>query len=484
MIFCCAALVGPALTTADLQADDSLVARTDLEVKFAAQLKELASWCDEQQLTREAAKVRTWQPPRDPFTRYLAIVPDAADPAPAANVSESMRQWHERFQSLRRTHAEALFALARQALTQHNVSLAYDLVWETARQNPDHADARRILGYQPHAGGWHTPFEINKLSAKQVWHEKFGWLQERQVAQYEAGQRFNKGKWLSAEADSRLHQADIERGWEIITEHYSVRTTHSLEEGVRLASRLERLYRVWQQLFPRYHSSEAQLTQLFQGKRPMLSPRKHAVDYFRNKEEYQRELKKLQPGVEISSGLYLGRLRKAYFYAGEEQDDTNLYHEATHQLFSETRERVPKDLGSDANVWIIEGIACYLESLQEVDGFCTVGGVNAQRLTDARFRLLADNFYLSLAEFVTFGLKQLQADPRIPQLYTQASGLTHFLMHYDQGRYRDATVDYLSAIYSGRDKPETLSELTGVRYLDLDRQYREFITTLGPVKEN
>ena len=256
-----------------------------------------------------------------------------------------------------------------------------------------------------------------------------------------------------------MRQKNIDQGWEITTEHYLVKTDHSLEAGVRLAARLERLYSVWQQLFPRYHTSEVQLKQYFQGKSPKSPTRKHEVYFYRTKDEYQSELRQIQPGIEISSGIYFNRVingrkhQRAYFFATGEDDHTNLNHEATHQLFCETREHVAPNLGHDANVWMIEGIACYLESLKEGDGFCTVGGVDAQRLLDARFRLLKDNFYLPLNEFVKYGLEQLQKDPKIPMLYTEAAGLTHFLTHYENGRYRDATVDYLTAIYTGRDKP-------------------------------
>ena len=69
----------------------------------------------------------------------------------------------------------------------------------------------------------------------------------------------------------------------------------------------------------------------------------------------------------------------------------------------------------------------------------------------------------------------MQRDPRIARLYTQSAGLTHFLMHYDGGRYRDALVAYLSTVYSGRDVPASLAQLTGVGYDILDRQYREFL---------
>ena len=72
-------------------------------------------------------------------------------------------------------------------------------------------------------------------------------------------------------------------------------------------------------------------------------------------------------------------------------------------------------------------------------------------------------------------MERLQTDPRIATLYSQAAGLTHFLVHYDRGRYRDALVAYLVAVYTGRDAPDTLAKLTGTSYSDLDKQYHEFL---------
>jgi hypothetical protein len=91
------------------------------------------------------------------------------------------------------------------------------------------------------------------------------------------------------------------------------------------------------------------------------------------------------------------------------------------------------------------------------------------------FRLLKDDFYLPLGELVTIGMSQLQADERIAPLYSQSSGLTYFLMFADEGRRRDALVDYLVAIYTARDRASTLAELTGEKYDELDQQYRAFM---------
>ena len=170
--------------------------------------------------------------------------------------------------------------------------------------------------------------------------------------------------------------------------------------------------------------------------------------------------------------------RQAYFYVTPgEQDDTNLYHEATHQLFSEIRP-VSRDIGRTQNFWIIEGIACYMESLVEHEGWTLLGGNDAVRLRDAQHRLLEDNFYVPLSELIGLGMEALQRDPRIARLYSQSAGLTHFLMHAGGGRYREPLIEYLVAVYTERDRADTLPKLTGETDARLDEQYREFLKTI------
>jgi len=117
----------------------------------------------------------------------------------------------------------------------------------------------------------------------------------------------------------------------------------------------------------------------------------------------------------------------------------------------------------------------YMESLRREDGYDVLGGFDDQRLCAARYRLLHDRFYVPLFELVDFGREKLQKDPRIKTLYSQAAGLTHFLIYYDGARYRDALVSYLATVYTGRDGHDTLAKLTGASYPDLDKQYREFL---------
>ncbi len=170
----------------------------------------------------------------------------------------------EQLRKLRHDQAAALYDMAQRAIRRHQASLAYTLVLKAIGDDPDHEAARRLLGYQKYQGDWHTAYEIEKLQAGQVWDEKFGWLPESQLARYQQGQRFLGGRWISAEEDARRHR-DIRSGWEIETEHYTIRTDHSMEAAVGLGVKLENLYRIWQQIFIRYYANEAYVAGLFSG---------------------------------------------------------------------------------------------------------------------------------------------------------------------------------------------------------------------------
>ncbi|HEY5316267.1 MAG TPA: hypothetical protein VIK18_27305 [Pirellulales bacterium] len=455
-------------------AEDVTAAAAQLTAAYRTRLEALAKWCDEHKLAEQAARTRDWLRRPQPVTLEIPILPSSPDWNPPAGASPEVREWCGRFRQLREERGQELFELAKQALSGHRPTLAFELLTSAVRENPDHAEGRRILGYEQFGGGWRTPYEATQARARKVWHDKYGWLLAERVARYEAGERYELGHWSPA-ADSARRHGDIVHGWDIETEHYHVRTDHSLEEGVRLAARLERLYRAWQQLFVAYYVSEAELRRAFAG--GTIEPRRrvrHQVTYFRNRDEYVAEMQKIDPRVGMTTGYYYPPQRKAFFFVPAEPDDSTVYHEATHQLFGEMRPVVPLP-GREANAWVLEGVACFMESLVERDGFCVLGGVNAVRLSGARQRLLVDSFYVPLAELVGLSMERLQSDQRIRGLYTEASGLTYFLVFDGQGRFRDTLVAYLVAIYTGRDRTGTLAQLTGSDYSRLDAEYRAFV---------
>jgi hypothetical protein len=145
------------------------------------------------------------------------------------------------------------------------------------------------------------------------------------------------------------------------------------------------------------------------------------------------------------------------------------------------------EIGVKSDFWIIEGIACYMESFQRDGKRFSVGDPGNQRLQRARSHFIAEHYYVPLHEFTRMGMVPFQTvvEDDLRKNYSQGAALTHFFMHYDDGRYREALIEHLSQIYSPdksvREHPDSLEELTGVAAEDLDRQYADYIRKLVPL---
>jgi len=458
--------------------------RAARDAEFTTAVEKLATEAAGKGLDAEAKTAREWIKPRNPLLLYSPKLPVAVRPsAPPADTPAASAEWDKQFWALRTSYADDLFTLARQAIKDRKASLAYELVLAAARQNPDHADARRLLGYKQYLDHWRTDFEIRQLKENKTWHEQFGWIRKDHVARYNQGERFNDGKWISANEDAQLH-SEIADGWQIETDHYLVTTNKGLAEGVQLGQQLEALYRVWQHTFVKFYATSGDLTNLFAGRAGTTrKPIRHKVFYFRSKPEYIRYLQHSVPNdLSITAGFYHGDQQTAYFFAGPESDPSTVVHEATHQLFSETNAEVQRRssqnffwLRKKHNFWLVEGIACYMESLTEREGQFALGGGTDPRMQSALIRLFRDNYQVPLAELVDLNMENLQGRKDIASVYGQSAAVVSFLMHYDNGRYRDALTDYLLAVYLGKDGADTLGKLTGVKLEELDKQFRDYM---------
>ena len=243
-----------------------------------------------------------------------------------------------RFGRLRHGYAVAAYEIARHAVSTGRAALAFELVLAAVEADPDYEPVRRLLGYQKFRDQWRTFYEARKLRAGFVWSEKFGWLSKPFLRRYEDGQRHCDGRWITAAEDAKRHH-DIRSGWTLETEHYAIRTDHSIEAAVALGVKLECLYRLWSEIFIRYYASEADVVSLFDGRnRPQSAnvPR-HNIVYLRDRNDYDRVLKTIYeraqkaPPKYVTEGIYIDGT--AYFFPSPDGDDRTLYHEATHQLF-------------------------------------------------------------------------------------------------------------------------------------------------------
>ena len=463
------------------------------QTEFAVKLESIANYCDEQELHLEATEIRQLATPLKPDILQGENLPRQVQLEIPKDLPDVEKTWRQRLRAVQKEHAEKVFAKAKTALDAGMISFAYDLVREVARHNPDHKFARKLLGYERYGDEWVTIYAEKMLKQKHVLTEKYGWLRQDYVERYQQGERFCNGKWVSAAREAELRR-DFEHAWMIQTDHYKIYTNHSLEMGVELGRHLEDFYRIFFQTFAGFLSSPEQLKKLFTGvaAKGNAASDPFVVHYYHTEEEYVIRLqKKLRQPVKGTSGLYLSGERNvpdervAHFFhnltATEEERLATMFHEATHQLFSEAYTTNPK-VGVESDFWAIEAIACYMESFHRQGDSFSLGDPHYIRFQNAQFRLLNDNYYVPLQALCSMGMDAFQSDPNRSQNYSQGSGLAHFFMHYDEGAYRDAFIAYLAAIYDRNPKkranPPSLSQLTEVTNAKLDQQYRDYISQL------
>jgi hypothetical protein len=429
--------------------------------------------------SRQFALANAGWRPEPPHTGTLLFL--------ASDEYSPVRPADESTRAARNKYADALFELAKQAADAGQSSLAFQWATETLRENPDHADARRVLGYVEKDGKWLTPYGAKMHDAGKNWDSQKGWL-----ATNPAGTAIP-----DARIDASRH-ADIKNGWQVRTDHFLVTTNHSLVAGAELAGRLERLYQIWRQLFAGFYYSEQEVKGLFAGERiARVSARQFKVFYHRNRADYVNNLSRRQPMIADTLGIYFDTNSEAHFFAEDKSADNatsdaatsaagdasvgTLYHEAVHQLFQESKPAARR-IGESANCWVIEGVAMYFETLTEHNDpqaglYFTIGEMSAGRLPKAREKL-QDNYYVPLADLTKLNKYEMQRRDDVAKLYSQSSGLAAFLLNGAEGRYREPLVRYLQAVYTRHDNDQTLAEVTGSSYSELDAAYRRFMESL------
>jgi hypothetical protein len=454
----------------------------ELAAKFAATIERIAADARAAGFTEQADAIRTLATPPAGHEVRIEALPGKVIPELPADLPAAQRAWRVPLRAARQEHAAELYRLSRDALHAGLPSYAYQLVQEVARVDSDHAMARRLLGFVRSGDEWVTPFVAEMTRKRMVWHDRFGWLPRTHVTRYERGERYHR-RWMPAAQEEAL-RSDFEQAWEIRTEHFLIKTNHSLEGGVEVAKKLEAYHGFFTQTFAGFFHTPEQLGRLFSeaGSRRSAPRDPHMVHFYKSRDEYLQRLASKSPQIAITTGFYHYGDRVAYFYFDEKADDSVLYHEATHQFLYETSPLL-RDVGGDAHFWITEGLACYMESFRAEDGRMSVGDPNYIRFNAARYRYLEDGYYVPFDRFSAMGMQAFQTDPKIAMNYSQASGLAHFFMHYDDGRYRDALVEHLAQLYAiDPRRPraiDTLPELLELTPADIDEQYGQYVRALA-----
>lgn len=405
--------------------------------------------------------------------------------------------------ALRGATARDLIDLAGRAAVADppRFAIAGDCLRAALARTPDDPEVRRLLGYVPHRGGWATPFAADQVRRGRVLDPKFGWVDAAWVEHLERSElpapavAGRPTRWLpAAEADAL--RGSFDSGWTITTEHFEIQTDVPLAEVIAFGRRLEGLRDVFQAICADVIGGE-QLPMARRLRDRSLAPRldqaarPHSVAYFATKAGYLDHLaSKGVRGLEGSLGYYWtpeskkGRPRgRSYFFRDEggQLDATDtLYHEASHQLLFEsgTPAQYPRNAGQ---YWVFEGLGTYFETIRpRSDGSIEVGGRVGPRFANARDRLVVHAELVPTEQLVAMGPSQLndvrEGADRLH--YAEAMALTVYLMQGDEGRHREAFLEYVKDAYRGRltrGAGRSLADRIGMPYATLDERLLAFL---------
>lgn len=468
------AMVAGAVTRAE-----SPVSRTKLDERWAASAADLERRAVRGGFTEFAALVRTWHVPAAVDRQQLFLIPSRLDVPVWVDTPEEQTLWDD-FHAARRARAEGLFALAVEAARAHATvptraergagerprplaqrgCEAVALLYAALRDDPAHERARRAGGWVRRDDGWIWPEVARRLDAGEVRDASRGWITKSRLGRDAPPRPGTTVSWAS--------------------DHWRISSRAGGDGAAKLAAELELAHDVWRQAFGAFMVEPDELERMFEGRGRPGSHGPFAATLFPDRATYVAELERLEPTIARTLGLYWTPTHTAYFLPPAADGDgspgpTTVHHEATHQLFAEMRKTSPL-AGERAGFWALEAAACYVESLEPTAYGWTLGGRDAGRAPAARERLVDDGFYIPLEELCAFGRADLQADERLPAIYSQISGLADFFMNGDDSRHREAFVEYLVRVYTGTVAADTLSRLCGMSYADLDDAYRRHMS--------
>lgn len=422
-----------------LRSDESKTSRSRIELDsvFNKKLHALADECETSD-PNLAGTLRKLQVFRDPSRIYF-FVPNPQGAFARQLTSTDKNSYLDRLTTLRKFYAKHLFEFAQQQLQDGNPFAAYRLLNEVCYHHPEHATASRVCDTLSR----NRP--VSTRPGRSV-HTEFGW----QPGRYR-----------------RLKSAN-----------YLVTTNAPQDSALELVRQLETLNHVWHQLFVTYWSNENQLKSAWNRKVRISKNRgRHEVVLFANRQGYIEFMQRLEPRARMTLGYYSIERETAYFFLQDENEGnfvSTWIHEATHQLFQE-KKRLNRPMTFASDFWIIEGLALYLESLQDLGACYCTGGIEANRLQFARYRRLIDSYHVPIEKLVGFGRDRIQSHQDIRKLYSLAAGWTHFFMHAQGGSYRSALLDYVNQVYAGQSSPRTLTTLLRQPSVEIERQYGEFL---------
>ncbi len=234
------------------------------------------------------------------------------------------------------------------------------------------------------------------------------------------------------------------------SDHYHIHTNLPRTETVPYGRHMDAVYAEYRRRFSGFAGRDS-------GPMPLY--------LFRTQAQYLDFLGSLGIKAQHSGGMFFvtHHARGLATYVDEQRTSETfavLQHEGFHQ-FAWTH------LGPALPTWANEGLAQYFEDAPLVNGRLVVGTTDGGRLSRVR-TALEDHKTLPLGTL--FGMSGLQWGEALHNdadhsglVYAQSWSVVYFLIHGEDGRYRDAFNRYLRLINSGRAAESAFREAFGTR---------------------
>ena len=419
-----------------------------------------------------AEMIDQWKMTTAGDVQHIFRIPQSVERPVDLHDAAAIDLWND-FVTARKKTAESEFFLSVKAAQEGRRCESLQLLYRVLRNDPDHALARNATGWVRHGEQWIFPEVARRLDAGEEYEKEFGWMSKDRLARYKEGQRYVQGKWKTA-AEDAARLPPLEQGWKVSSDHWKIVSTKGIQSAVQMAEDLEETFTVWQQVFGCFAIESEELSKRLTGRSHPRTREIMLAVSFRDREQYIADLKKFEPSIARSLGFYYPVTKTVYLFVDDEENLLTVHHEATHQLFAEIK-KSNHLVGERYGFWAIEAAACYMEGLVQTPYGWRLGGIEAGRVPAARHRFKEDQFYVPLIELTRMGRADFQSDPRLPQIYSQISGLADFFMNGKHGHYRQAFMEYLSHVYRGTINADSLEQLCKQTLSVLDEEYREHI---------
>jgi hypothetical protein len=220
-----------------------------------------------------------------------------------------------------------------------------------------------------------------------------------------------------------LHASHVLRSWKesprtIQTDHYSITSSATEAQTMQIGQAVESLNQQYLAFF---------------GLPAQNSPRKLRLTLYKDRDQFKQQ----NAGAQWAEAYYRTPDCHAYFAADEANPYHWMIHEATHQLNYEVAR-------FSSSKWINEGLATYFGSSKIEQGTLVPGRIDINTYpiwAVARLTLTGD-LESDVGDFKVIGLRALISGTGGPDInekfntyYIGYWSLTHFLFHFEQGKY-------------------------------------------------